>query len=216
MPTLLSARAFTLVEVIVTIVISSILLGGISMLFMQIGETLTISRDIDQDFESVKTFRSDYEMTRGVSTDFYTHSTGSVFSSTLYGYQATVFANPSHTIGAIVGAWDSTTGHVATYSTGTYDRRYPFIMIVGSGALASVSTDTYGYLASVTSTSTGIKLYPDIPLFRIVYTPLNSDLNKGKLDIGFFSTYHPEWANMRISDLIANQVVDKYFFSIVY
>ena len=50
----------------------------------------------------------------------------------------------------------------------------------------------------------------------MLYSPLNNNPTLGKLDIGFFSTYRPEWVGRNILDIAATDVLDRYFVSFVH
>ena len=75
------------------VITATIILGGITMIFTQLGDRLTASHQIDRNFENVREFRSDYESLKSAYPVFFTASTGSSFSQSLYGFQSVVFTN---------------------------------------------------------------------------------------------------------------------------
>ncbi|EKE29369.1 MAG: hypothetical protein ACD_2C00184G0006 [uncultured bacterium (gcode 4)] len=196
---------FTLLEMMITMFITSMVVGGLSFVFSYMSGTFIVSQFANKSYEKALVFKNDYLSQKSANNEFLA-LTWWITKDDKYGFSAAAFANSWQTTGFIIWAYDQINKKIAYWNQMKYSDYIPFIYALDSAWVISVKADFTGFLNSIPVSS--LTKYSDMKLFKLWYSSLNVWFS-GKLDITVTPEYYGVFYDRNYADVMAKS--DSFF-----
>lgn len=158
----ISKIGFTLVELLIYIMVSSILLYWVFFVFNVTSSMISESQRFVAVYEQIDDMEKHMEK---IDQEYiqYTFATGSVFGKSEIGFQSCLFTNSDNSKGYIVGVVNKDTGAVVIGNITNVARLKPFTAEVSSGIVNTIMTNKN---ISSTSLSGAKVVYYDVNMLK--------------------------------------------------
>ncbi|EKE27534.1 MAG: hypothetical protein ACD_3C00196G0027 [uncultured bacterium (gcode 4)] len=189
---------FTLIEMIITMVITTIVIWGLSFIFLYMSGNFLVSQYANKSYEKALQFKNDFLSQKNANTEFLA-LTWWILKWDKYWFSAAAFTNSWQTWGFIIWAYDQKNKKVAYGNSLKYSDYIPFIYVLDSDWVNEAKDDFWGFLDNLDTSN--ISRYSDVKLFKLWYYFLNV-WSSWKLDITVTPEYYSPFFNRSYSEVM--------------
>jgi len=204
-------RAFTLIELMVAIGISTIFMAGLATFFTLMTNSFLSAQYINKTYDSFNDFEEIYASLK-TKYNVELSETWTVFSNDNYWFKTVAFTNSGQTDGFIIGSYDYIQKKVVIGKTNAYSDFVPFLYKFNNSEFDSVKNDLWNHIQGIDSTR--FTFYPKINLFKLWYSNLN-DGTYWRLELILTAEYYTDYHWSKYTDLFKSSAFTPFHISIV-